>query len=117
MCYGDFATAIKTGDKMGQPLELECGHQFCQGCWKEWFKENIDADSKKSLKCACQQYGCNVIVPHSMFYRLFDTKDDGDRQILNRYLRWNCQSFTDDNKMVQWCPYTKECNYAAQRIS
>lgn len=54
VCYADFGAAIKSGDKMSQPLELVCGHQFCHGCWKEWFQVNIDADSKKSLNLHCQ---------------------------------------------------------------
>lgn len=37
VCYSDFEAAKKSGDKLGQPLELSCGHQFCRGCWKEWF--------------------------------------------------------------------------------
>ena len=117
VCYADFNASKKSGDKEGMPLELCCGHQFCQGCWRDWFLVNIDADSKKSLNTRCQQFGCNVIVPHSMFYKLFDTKNDDNRKVLNRYLRWNCQSFTDDNKNVKWCPYSKECDFAAQRIS
>lgn len=56
-------------------------------------------------------------VPHSLFISLFDTKDSKDKKILNKYLRWNCQSFTDDNRNIQWCPYTKECDYAAQKVS
>lgn len=29
----------------------------------------------------------------------------------------HCKSFTDDNRMVKWCPYVKECDYAAQKIN
>ena len=30
----------------------------------------------------------------------------------------HCKSFTDNNKSVKWCPYSKEgCEYAAQRAS
>lgn len=46
VCYADFNAAKKAGDKEGMPLELCCGHQFCQGCWRDWFTVNIDADSK-----------------------------------------------------------------------
>lgn len=37
VCYADFNAAKKCGDKESMPLELVCGHQFCQGCWKDWF--------------------------------------------------------------------------------
>lgn len=37
VCYADFNAAKKSGDKESMPLELVCGHQFCQGCWRDWF--------------------------------------------------------------------------------
>ena len=57
-------------------------------------------------------------MPHSTIVRLFSEKNSIDHEILlKKYLRWHCKSFTDDNRMVRWCPYTKDCNYAVERIS
>lgn len=33
---------------------------------------------------------------------------------MKKYVLMNCKSFTDNNKSVKWCPYTKDgCEYAA----
>lgn len=37
--------------------------------------------------------------------------------MLKKYLQWHCKSFTDDNRNVKWCPYTKECSYAVERVN
>jgi ariadne-1 len=66
-----------------------------------------------------------MVVPHSLFLKIFgEGKKDGksitdkeDNATYKKYMRWHCQSFTDDNKNVKWCPYTKECEYAAERIN
>ena len=53
-----------------------------------------------------------------MVLKLFTEKDSiDDNLILKKYLRWHCKSFTDDNRMVRWCPYSKECQYAVERVS
>lgn len=122
VCYSDFAN--KT-DPNCEPISLDCKHEFCLGCWKDHLKEIIVNGNKKSLKAPCQQNGCNLVVPHSMFGKIFgegkktgkSRQDIEDNQIYNKYMRWHCQSFTDDNKNVKWCPYSKECDYAAERVS
>lgn len=50
-----------------------------------------------------------------MIIELLNSNDRG--QILKLYLRWHCKSFTDDNRNVRWCPYSKECEYAVERVS
>jgi hypothetical protein len=40
-----------------------------------------------------------------------------DSLVYKKYMRWHCQSFTDDNKNVKWCPFSRECEYAAERIN
>ena len=36
--------------------------------------------------------------------------------VLKKYMRWHCQSFTDDNQYVKWCPFSKECNYVVEKV-
>jgi len=111
VCYSSFSDA--DNDPTCKPLSLECGHEFCVGCWKENLKELVVNGAHKSLKTPCPQSGCNLLVPHSIFQSLFSSKNSEDSVILKKYMRWHCQSFTDDNKDVKWCPFTKDCEYAA----
>ena len=98
-------------------MSLKCGHQFCRECWRFFIEEKVQAGSTESLAIPCQQDGCNMKVPHSTIVRLFNEKNSIDEELLlKKYLRWHCKSFTDDNKSVKWCPYTKDCQYAVERI-
>lgn len=118
MCYGSFSEAKKTGDFEGTPLSLKCGHEFCRACWRDFLSQRIKEGSTESLVTPCQQEGCNMKVPHSIVVQLFSERQTIDDSLqLNRYLRWHCKSFTDDNRSVKWCPYTKDCNYAVQIIN
>ena len=93
-------------------MSLDCKHEFCKSCWRDYLKEIVINDTKKSLRAPCQQSGCNLVVPHSMFQKV-----NLDAATYKKYMRWHCQSFTDDNKNVKWCPYSKDCDYAAERIN
>ena len=122
VCYSKFSNK---GDPNCESISLDCKHEFCLGCWKDYLKEIVINGNKKSLKASCQQSGCNLVVPHSMFIKIFgygkkagnSIEAKEDKNIFKKYMRWHCQSFTDDNRNVRWCPYSKECEFAAQRIS
>ena len=57
-----------------------------------------------------------MVVPHSLIIELFSQNDENEEKSLKKYLKLHCKSFTDDNKNVRWCPYSNECDYAAERI-
>lgn len=59
------------------------------------------------------QNGCNLIVPHSFFIRVFESEEE----CLNKYNRRLCLSFTEDNQEVKWCPNKKGCEYAVNKVS
>ena len=54
-----------------------------------------------------------MVVKHSMFLQVLGA----DPKTLKVYMRWHCKSFTDDNRNVRWCPYSKECDYAVERVN
>lgn len=39
-------------------------------------------------------------VPHSIWKEVFEGLEESYKQ----YIKFHCQSFTDDNKSVKWCP-------------
>lgn len=110
VCYANFAD-MKT-DPLSEPCSLVCGHQFCIGCWTEYLAERIKQSAKNSLTTKCQQKGCNMVVPYSLFVSIFEAKNP---TLMKRYQRYHCQSYTDDNSMVRWCPF-RNCDYAANKL-
>jgi ariadne-1 len=65
VCYGAFSDV--QSDPQCECISLSCGHQFCLGCWQEYLKALVEEGPERCLKAGCQQMGCNVIVPHSLF--------------------------------------------------
>jgi len=93
VCYADFGTAKE--DPQCEALQLECGHQFCLGCWTEYLAEQVQAGSKACTTTRCQQVGCNMVVPHSFFMECLK-----DHPLLIKYKRWLCLSFTEENQKI-----------------
>ena len=51
VCYSSFSEG--ENDPSSKALALECGHEFCVGCWKENLKELVLNGAQKSLKAPC----------------------------------------------------------------
>jgi ariadne-1 len=62
ICYASFMDE--------KALGMSCGHKFCADCWKAYLEEAIRGEASKALRAPCQQHGCNMIVPHSLFVEL-----------------------------------------------
>jgi ariadne-1 len=94
---------------------LKCGHAFCTTCWKSYLQERLKL-GKPALETTCPQVECPLTVPHSVWIRILS----GNELLLTTYRKYHCQSFTDDNKAVKWCPrpgciYAIECTNLAKR--
>lgn len=73
MCIVCYSELSNKGDE--EVISLDCKHEFCKGCWRDYLKEIVLNDTKKSLKAPCQQSGCNLVVPHSLFLKIFGEKE------------------------------------------
>ena len=80
---------------------LACGHTFCVECWKDYLTTKVQA-GPEGVDALCQQVNCNMKVPHSQFVNFLGKKaeDDGNPATLEKYWKWLCKNYTDDNKNV-----------------
>jgi ariadne-1 len=62
------------------------------------------------MKAKCMQTGCNMIIPHSFFMDILNNSQE-----LQKYKRWMCLSFTEENHMIKWCP-NNQCEYGVQKM-
>lgn len=85
VCYADFNDK---SDPENISLNLECGHQFCTGCWKQYLIEKINQSALNCLNTRCQQKGCNMQVPYSVYVHVLE--QDKDKSHLQRYNRFHC---------------------------
>jgi len=93
------------GDERNEKFRsLNCGHQFCPECWKDYLSVKIKLPLN-ALQVTCPQFGCNCIVYES-FYSLFLDNSTPEYKIFQKAVYKN---FISRNEDIQQCP-NPECN-------
>nr|Q9LVW9.2 PUTATIVE PSEUDOGENE: RecName: Full=Putative E3 ubiquitin-protein ligase ARI4; AltName: Full=ARIADNE-like protein ARI4; AltName: Full=Protein ariadne homolog 4; AltName: Full=RING-type E3 ubiquitin transferase ARI4 [Arabidopsis thaliana] len=85
---------------------MECGHRFCNDCWKEHFTVRINEGEGKRIRCMA--YKCNTICDEAR--QLVST------ELAEKFDRFLIESYVEDNNMVKWCPSTPHCGNAIRNI-
>ena len=91
-------TEIEHGDK----ISLDCKHQFCSDCFKEYLKEKIK-DQLTVLATKCPMQFCNFTVPSALFNKIFQN----DPTQLAIYHKCLIRNFTESNADIKLCPNPK----------
>lgn len=77
---------------------IECGHQFCQRCWKEYLTTKI-MDEHVGESISCPAHSCDILVDE-----IFVGQVVKDQQVKVRYHRLIADSFVVSNILMKWCP-------------
>lgn len=101
ICFSQFDQGSRMEDS------LQCGHEFCGNDWKEYLTLQLNSGFAKCMEATCPQHMCNMAVPHSQFMKYLEGDD------LKKYIKWFCNSFTDKNKNMKWCPF-QGCDYCVE---
>mmetsp|Transcript_74615 Transcript_74615/g.207394 ORF Transcript_74615/g.207394 Transcript_74615/m.207394 type:complete len:559 (+) Transcript_74615:186-1862(+) len=94
---------------MERAISLECGHGFCQDCWKGYLHSQVD-DGKAAVQAKCPQHKCGRAVPSEMFRKFCDE----DR--VKKYEEWYVRTYVDDNPVVKWCTNPAGCSMACEYL-
>jgi len=86
----------------GQCVCLECNHQFCFDCFREYLKEKAN-DQLTVLSTKCPMQYCNYQVPSEMFLKVLS----GEKDKLNIYNKCLMRNFTESNADIKLCPNPK----------
>ena len=81
---------------------LECKHQFCSDCFKEYLKEKTN-DQLTVLAAKCPMQYCNFQVPSEIFLKVLKY----DKEKLNIYNKCLIRNFTESNADIKLCPNPK----------
>ncbi|KAG7559012.1 Zinc finger RING-type [Arabidopsis thaliana x Arabidopsis arenosa] len=87
---------------------MECGHRFCNDCWKEHFTVRINEGESKKIRCMA--YKCNTICDEDVVRQLVSP------ELAEKFDRFLVESYVEDNNMVKWCPSTPHCGNAIRKI-
>ncbi|KAI3429520.1 hypothetical protein D9Q98_005609 [Chlorella vulgaris] len=85
---------------------MECGHTFCNTCWREHLRISISEGLSRRLKCMAA--GCGVVCEEPKVKKLL--KDNPP--LVAKYEQTLLESYVDDNKRVRWCPSVPHCGNA-----
>ncbi|XP_028411294.1 E3 ubiquitin-protein ligase arih1l-like [Dendronephthya gigantea] len=76
---------------------LECGHEFCARCWKEYLTSKIMDEKKENI--ACPAVKCDILVNETFVGRILN-----DEIVKRKYHHLIANSFVVNNRLIKWCP-------------
>lgn len=85
---------------------LNCGHRFCNECWKTYITMKIEEGQSKRI--TCMGYKCNMVFDEVMIPRFVTGK------VLSKYTNKIAESYVEDNARVKWCPSAPHCGNAVE---
>lgn len=87
---------------------MECGHCFCNDCWKEHFTVRIHEGESKRITCMAHK--CNAVCDEDVVRKLVSL------ELAEKFDRFLVESYVEDNRMVKWCPSTPHCGNAIRKL-
>jgi ariadne-1 len=95
----NYCLVCETEIAPGDCICLECNHQFCFYCFKEYLKEKTK-DQLTLLATKCPMQFCNFQVPSEIFLKVFE----GEKKELDIYNKCLMRNFTESNSDIKLCP-------------
>ena len=68
--HGDFCLICETKIEPGDAISLECNHQFCSNCFREYLNDQVK-DQLTLLSTKCPMQYCNFQVHSDIFKKIF----------------------------------------------
>ncbi|WJX51541.1 putative E3 ubiquitin-protein ligase ari2 [Trifolium repens] len=90
-----------------EATRMDCGHCFCNTCWKQHFFVKINEGQSKRIRCMAHK--CNYICDEAVVRTLLSREHP---DMAEKYERFLLESYIEDNKRVKWCPSTPHCGNA-----
>ncbi|CAN8266153.1 unnamed protein product [Cochlearia groenlandica] len=87
---------------------MECGHCFCNDCWREHFTVRINEGESKRVRCMAHK--CNAICDEYVIRKLVCP------ELAEKFDRYLVESYVEDNRMVKWCPSIPHCGNAIRKL-
>jgi len=74
----------------------ECGHYFCNICWRE--NLHVQIGEGRTIDIHCMHQGCKTLVPDHIIKRIVS------QDVWKRYSTFISKNFVENSKTVRWCP-------------
>ena len=99
---GDFCLICETKIEPGDAISLECNHQFCSNCFREYLNDKVK-DQLTLLSTKCPMQYCNFQVHSEIFKKIFENQPNE----MNIYNKCLIRNFTESNADIKLCPNPK----------
>ena len=96
ICYDDVPISDTTA--------IECGHRFCNRCWREGLKAKMTEGWASSIVAQCLGYGCKYPLPDSVILGFLD---ESDRK---KFHDASVRQFVQEDPHYKECP-GRGCDY------
>ncbi|CAN6301707.1 unnamed protein product [Urochloa humidicola] len=87
--------------------EMDCGHNYCNDCWTEYFIVKINDGQSRRVRCMAPK--CNAICDEAVIRKLVIARRP---DLAERFERFLLESYIEDNDTVKWCPSIPHCGNA-----
>ncbi|CAA7046605.1 unnamed protein product [Microthlaspi erraticum] len=98
---------IEDGIPSHAMTRMECGHSFCNDCWKEHFTVRINDGESKRIKCMAHK--CNAICDEGVVRKLVSP------ELAEKFDRFLFESYVEDSDRIKWCPSVPHCGNAIRK--
>lgn len=102
-CFCDVPVADTTA--------MDCGHAFCNECWRGHFKVQISEG--KSRRLTCMGVKCDIICDERKVLSVLAGGSEHS-ELADKYKNSLLESYIEDNKRVKWCPSRPHCGNAVR---
>ncbi|KAL6645532.1 hypothetical protein ACP70R_017140 [Stipagrostis hirtigluma subsp. patula] len=99
VCYDDVPPSAAS--------EMDCGHNYCNDCWTEYFIVKINEGQSRRVRCMAPK--CNAICDEAIIRKLVTARRP---DLAERFERFLLESYIEDNDTVKWCPSIPHCGNA-----
>jgi ariadne-1 len=101
ICFDHIPVSTLTG--------LECGHKFCEGCWRQYLTIKI-MDEGMAQTISCPAHGCDILVDDGTVIKLVY-----DPKVRLKYQQIITNHFVASNRLYRWCPKA-DCGHAIKAL-
>jgi ankyrin repeat/IBR domain-containing protein 1 len=85
------------GDVCLELTSNTCGHKFCNECWQEYLRHQINQGKVVNIKCP--GYQCDDHVSQELVIKLLPTELD------NKFSQFNIKTFIESHPHTRYCPH------------
>lgn len=99
ICYSEFANIENknTNENKEEKYKLECGHEFCKSCMRDYLNNELETKGKNAVYSTCPNGDCKTIITENVM------KDVVKMEEYNKWIKYMNMIFIDTSPQYKLC--------------